>query len=107
MKIYSIPVPKAKLDKIPETDRAFYFHMGHLRNEFMVLMKFLKWSINTQNDDPILTDANVAQTFILGGIFAGKLWEGWELLQKSFFKTKLSASLGEQLPDKAKLLFAN
>lgn len=103
MKIHSIPVPKSKLDTIPEIDRTFYFHMGHLRNEFMLLLKLLKWSINTQNDDLILTDANVAQTFILGGIFAGKLWEGWELLQKAFFKTKLSASITEQLPDKAKV----
>lgn len=103
MKIHSIPVLKTKLDTIPETDRTFYFQMGHLRNEVMVLLKFLKWSINTQNDDPILTDANVAQNFILGSIFAGKLWEGWELLQKAFFKTKLSVSIGDQLPEKAKL----
>lgn len=103
MKIHSIPVPKTKLDKIPELDCAFYFHMGHLRNEVMVLMKLLDWSSNTATDNPILTDVRVSQTFILSAVLAGKLWEGWELTRKAFFATKLSLSVGNGLPDKAKL----
>lgn len=51
MKIQSIQVPKAKLDKIPELDRVFYFLMGHLRNEVMVLVKLLGWSSNTATDN--------------------------------------------------------
>lgn len=103
MKIHSIPVPKTKLDKIPEIDRAFYFHMGHLRNEVMVLMKLLDWSSNTATDNPILTDVKVSQTFILSALLAGKLCGGWELIGKAYFATKLSLSIGSGLPDKARL----
>lgn len=102
MKIYSIPVTKAKLDKIPEIERAFYIHMGHLRNEFMVLVKLLKWSINTVSDDPILTDVNVSQTFIFTRLLAGKLLEGWQLVHKAYFATKLPLSIESNLADKTK-----
>jgi hypothetical protein len=101
MKIYVVPITKAKLDKIPEIERAFYVHIGHLRNEFMVLVKLLKWSINTSSDDPILTDVNVSQTFIFSRLLAGKLWEGWQLMHKAYFATKLSLSIESTLPEKA------
>src|SRR5438067_1068906 len=50
MEIYSVPVTKAKLDKIPETERAFYIHILHIRNEVGVLIKLLSWSMNNASD---------------------------------------------------------
>ncbi len=44
MKIHSILVTKAELDTIPEIERAFYVHIGHLRHELMVLKKLLERS---------------------------------------------------------------
>lgn len=102
MKIYSIPVSKAKLDKIPETERVFYFHMGHLRNEVRILLNLLVWSNSRATDNPILNDINFSQTFILSGLLAGKLREGWELIEKVYFATKLSLAIGNGLPEKAK-----
>jgi len=32
-------------------------------------------------------------------LLAGKLWEGWELIRKTYFSTKLSLSIESKLPD--------
>jgi hypothetical protein len=42
MKIHSFPVTKTQLEKIPILERAFFIHMGHLRNQLMVLLKLQK-----------------------------------------------------------------
>jgi hypothetical protein len=41
MEVRVIPVTKAHLDKIPDMERAFYLHVGHLRNEITILYKLL------------------------------------------------------------------
>jgi hypothetical protein len=106
MKIYSVPITKAQLDKIPELERAFYIHLGHLRNELMVLLKFLTWSVHTTSDNPVLVDVNVCKSFIISRLLAGKLWEGWELMRKAYFATKVSMSIESNLPDDTKIVLA-
>lgn len=36
MDIFVVPITKDKLEMVPEVERAFYLHMGHLRNEIMM-----------------------------------------------------------------------
>lgn len=102
MDICIIPVPKAKLDKIPEIERAFYIHIGHLRNELGVLVKFLNWSINDPSDNPVLVDLNVSQSLIISRMLAGKLWEGWILLDKAYTAPKLDQSIESKLSKETK-----
>lgn len=97
MKIHSIPVTKAKLDQIPEIERAFYVHIGHLRNELMVLKKLLERFVKNPSDNPVLRDVNLFQSLIIARLLAGKLWEGWELTRKAYFSTKLSLTNRKQL----------
>jgi len=102
MKIKSIRVTKAKLDTIPEIERAFCVHIGHLRNELMVLRKLLERSAKHPPDNPVLGDVHFSQSFIMARLLAGKLWEGWELLKKAYFSTKLALMIESNLPDDAK-----
>jgi hypothetical protein len=54
MEVFVVPVPKSKLDKVPADERAFFIHVGHVRNEVAVLMKWLKWSVNDPTNNPVL-----------------------------------------------------
>jgi hypothetical protein len=100
MKIRAIPITKSDLDNMPEAERAFFIHIGHLRNEVMSLVKMLTWSTNVPYDNPILTEVNVSQTFLLTRLLVGTLHEGWLLLDRSYIKRKLNLSMGPNiLPD--------
>ena len=99
MKIHSISVTKAELDKIPEIERAFYVHMGHLRHELMVLKKLLERSARNPLDNSVLRDVHLSQSFIIARLLAGKLWEGWKLLGKAYFSTKLDLLIEKNLPE--------
>jgi hypothetical protein len=105
MKLYVLPIPKDKLDIVPQAEKAFYIHAGHLRNELMVTLKILKASINKPSDDPILTHVRVAQTFYLSRMLAGKIWEGWDLVKRSYLNKKLRPSIENYLSPEAKLSF--
>jgi len=65
MKLYVMHIERHKFDGVPEVEKAFYINMGHLRNELMVLVKFLKASVNKPSDNPILIDVQMAQTFLI------------------------------------------
>jgi hypothetical protein len=104
MKLYVMPIQKHKLDRIPGAEKAFYIHVGHLRNELMVLTKFLKWSINKPSDNPILIDVQVAQTFLISRMLAGKVWEGWQLLKRCYVGAVRIAIEGS-LPEKPRDAF--
>src|SRR5258707_1773170 len=104
MKLHVMPIPIEKLSAVPEAEKAFYIHLGHLRNELMVLTKFLKWSINKPSDNPILIDVQVAQTFLMSRMLAGKVWEGWQLLKRSYIGAVRIAIEGA-LPEKPKFAY--
>jgi hypothetical protein len=102
MKIYTIHVSKAQLDQIPEIERAFYVHVGHLRHELMFLKKLLELSAKESSEIPVLQDVALSQQFIISRLIAGKVWEGWELMRKAYFSTKLSLAISSALPDDTK-----
>lgn len=105
MEIIVVPVPKAKLDRIPEIERAFYIHAGHLRNEIWVLVKILGWSFNDKSDNPVLANVNLAQSLIIERLLAGKLHEGWELFRRAYIDTNLKLSIGSRLSGGARAAF--
>lgn len=61
MKIKVVPVQKSHLETIPEAELAFYTHFGHVRNELLVIEKFLYWTIKNPTDRDVLSDVNVFQ----------------------------------------------
>jgi len=107
MKIHRISVTKEQLDHIPNLERAFYIHIGHLRHELMVLKKLLELSAKETPDDPILRDVHLSQQFIIGRLLAGKVREGWELIRKAYFGTKLSLGIEKELPDDTTMALEN
>jgi hypothetical protein len=91
MKIKVVPVPKSHLETIPEAELAFYTHFGHVRNELLVIEKFLYWTTKNKADGDVLSDVNVFQELTIIRLLAGKLWEGWQLLNnRAYSKTLVS-----------------
>ncbi len=104
MKIHTLHVPKAKLEKVPEIERAFYVHIGHLRHELMVLKKLLELSAKELPENSVLQDVGLSQQFIISRLIAGKVWEGWELTRKAYFQPScLSRSEATYLKTRKKL----
>ncbi|MCI0665673.1 MAG: hypothetical protein L0220_31845 [Acidobacteria bacterium] len=107
MEFYAVSIRKTDLDKIPELDRAFFVHIGHLRNEVMIIERLL-WGAQNNLDaqappgpKELLDSFNVGQTLIITRLLAGKLLEGWELVQRAYYRTRVSEKIESQLPSDA------
>lgn len=85
MRIKVVPVPKSILETVPEAELAFYTHFGHVRNELLIIEKFLYWTIKNQTDGDVLSDVNVFQELTIIRLLAGKLWEAWLLLNNKAY----------------------
>ena len=88
-----------------DAERTFLLLSGHMQNEFTSLHKVFAWCLTitpSQPDSSIESLANGSQAMIYARLLAGKLNEGWELLGKAFFGTKLSHQLDDRLHPHAK-----
>jgi excisionase family DNA binding protein len=88
-----VPVTKADLDKIPEPELAFYVHIGHIRNELLIIEKFLVCTLNNPRGD-VLSEVNVSQQLVILRLLTGKVWEGWQLLQRTDILSSVEKKLG-------------
>jgi hypothetical protein len=95
--LYVVPVTKAKLDSIPEDVRVLFVHVGHLRNELMTLQKLMLVTQRYATTNEILISMRTYQSLMLTRLLAGKLREGWELLNRSYFGAKLSLNYEQRL----------
>lgn len=101
MKIAKIVFKKESFDKIPEKDRLFIVQLSLFANEITMLYKFIVFSNNYKEGETILIAQNV-QSFFLIKLLAGKLYEGWDMLRKSYFQSKLSKQYEGMLSAKGK-----
>lgn len=95
--IYIIPVTKEKLDSMPEDVRLFFVHIGHIRNELMMLQKLLLASQQYTMTDEIQISMRAYQSLMLTRHLGGKLWEAWQLFSTSYFKSKLYLNYEKRL----------
>lgn len=96
--LYVVPVTKEKLDGMPEDVRVFFVQAGLLHNELMWLQKFLLASLPRETANEIETGLQTYQALMFTRLLAGKLREGWELLNRSYFNAKLSKQYEQRLP---------
>jgi hypothetical protein len=104
MKLFKINIPKSKLDTIPEIEQVFFIQLMQFLNELNILQKCV---IASSNKLEFLTNeiekrGQISQAHIFIRILAGKLNEGWEMIRKDFFKTKLSRKYENLLSQKGK-----
>ncbi|MGA9335792.1 MAG: hypothetical protein WBV39_16040 [Rudaea sp.] len=88
VRTFSLSGPE--LNEASEAERAFLLAGGHLQNEVATLNKLFVWSI-PRATGPFHDDiVQSGQALMLGKILAGKLSEGWTLIERIYFGTKLS-----------------
>jgi hypothetical protein len=99
MKLFKIEIAKSKLSLVPESERVFFIQVGNFLNDLSVLQKLSYFSANKKTSDSIVRGAQNSQALFLMKVQAGKLFEGWRMLQQNFFGTALSAEYEQELQD--------
>jgi hypothetical protein len=104
---HEINIPIAKLLDMPETERNLFLILGHLANELSMLKNLFFFCGHSESVDKWQSRANNAQALVMARVLIGKLWEGWLLLQKCFFGSKLSQQYDSLLSAEAKESLSN
>lgn len=89
MKIYIGKLNKAKLLQIAEAERKLFVTIAHLQNEIRFSLYGVVWSHDFSSSDDIVVQGQISLNFFYLRILAGKLHEGWQLLQKHYFTNKI------------------
>ncbi|MEJ2794602.1 hypothetical protein WAE56_14400 [Iodobacter sp. LRB] len=84
--IHKITISRSQLDAIPDDERKLLALIAHAANELNIFAKLFHFSAGGCSDNPILKNAEKAQTFALGRVLTGKIYECWNLLQVAFFQ---------------------
>lgn len=101
MKVHRSKIRLTDLRKIPEEDRALFVLLGHLVNELNVLNKMFYLCSQFKEESKLRTHAHISQALVFARVLLGKLYEGWELLRKGYFESKISKRYDEQLNKEA------
>lgn len=76
--------------KIPENERVFFVQLGWLCNDFMMFNRPLIAIGNNEAPTEPFERGNSSLILSACRLFAGRLCEGWEMLQTSFFRNQVS-----------------
>ena len=88
MAIYRLELNKKLLLEVPEDERNLFFAIAHLQNEIGFSINSVAWSKFVGLEDKNEMEGQIALNFFYLKILAGKLHEGWQLLNKYLFSNK-------------------
>jgi hypothetical protein len=95
--LHRIELTGDQLASIPETERRMLILIAHAFNELNILSKIFHYAASAEATDPILLGAENAQALVLARVITGKIYECWQLLQKTFFGSALSKTYYPEL----------
>jgi hypothetical protein len=101
MKVYRLVFPKDKLLGMPETERVLLVQLGHLCNELIFFNKLLLFATDL-NAQGVERYAMITQSMIVARVFIGKIFEGWRMMERDFFGSRLSKELEPALSEDGK-----
>lgn len=90
IQLHQVDLSKQQLDRIPESERRLFILVAHAANELNALAKLFHFAVSSASDSGLIGQAENAQALVLARTLAGKLYEFWVLLQRSFFRAGLS-----------------
>ncbi len=105
MELTKIEISKAKLDAIPEGERIFFVQIGSFLNDINMLHKLILFTHKVMPTDAEQKAQNSLSFFLLT-MLAGKLREGWSIVEKKFVDTKIATDYEKCLNPTAKESFA-
>lgn len=109
MKIYRARLSKQGILSIPEQERRLFLALAHLQNEIRFLTRAVLWSSDFSSQNEAEVHGQTSLSFFFCKLLAGKLREGWELLQSHYFNnrqlsTRFHAQASPDLSDSLKEL---
>lgn len=84
MKIYRARLCKEALLKIPPEESQLFLALAHLQNEISYLQRSVLWTSDFSSDNEAEVHGQLCLSFFFTKLLAGKLNEGWQLLQSHF-----------------------
>jgi hypothetical protein len=84
IEIYQIKFSKAHLDTAPEDERIFHLMAGQLANDLNLLTKQLVFAMNPVDGPDVCRRVNTALAMLLVRQLAGRLNEGWKIIESQF-----------------------
>ena len=103
MKLLKINIPKSKLDTIPRIEQVFFIQLMQFLNELNILQKCVIVSSNElESLTTIEKRGQISQAQFFIRTAAGKLNEGWKMINKNFIDTQLSKEYENLLSQKGK-----
>ncbi len=101
MKVRRITISKQQLGCIPPDERAMLVLSGHVLNEVNVIDKLTYLCSQSVQSNDWVSKANAMQSLVLVRVLCGKLDEAWAMLQKAYFRTKVSQTYDGTLDQEA------
>jgi hypothetical protein len=89
MDIYRVTISKAELGQLPEPGQMFFICAGNLLNDLNTLQKCVLYS-NFTSQSEVERRVQLGTSLFFSRLTASKCWEGWLMLQKAYFGTRLS-----------------
>jgi hypothetical protein len=101
--VLKLTLTKADLDKIPPDERQLYLMGGLVLNDINTLSKLVIIAMRTPQADEMERWGAMTQSFLLVKLFAGRLFEGHELIKNIFLGKKMRQKYIDELSQKAQL----
>lgn len=99
MDLHVFKISREQFNLIPDKEQIFILQLCNLLNDLNILQKLALFSTNKK---PKMSEfehkAENAQAFFVFTILAGKLWEGWQMVNKDFFSKGLRPEYFDSLP---------
>jgi len=93
-------ISREQFNRIPEVEQIFILQLSTFLNDINVLQKLALFSTNKKpNVGEFENKAQNAQAFFVFTILAGKLWEGWQMVEKDFHNKGLREKYFDVLPE--------
>lgn len=98
MKLTKANFSKTQLNQLSEEEKIFFVQLTHLLDELMILAKCVKFASNPMKvKQEAERTAQYTQALFFIKILAGKIYEGWKMLQTSYLSSKLSQKYDKML----------
>lgn len=103
MNFLKVTIPKSKLDTMPKEEQVFLIQISRLLNELNVLNKCVIFSHGpTKPLSKAESNAQVFQALFFIRMLAGKLHEGWKVIQRDFLGKEYSRKYMEVFSQEGK-----
>jgi len=89
MKIKKISISRKNINKQDKNERLFFYISSWFLSEIRTLKSLYFFSMNVSNAESLEIYGRNYRTLSIACLLGAKLWEGWQMLQKCYFATKI------------------